>query len=250
VAADGRHIYAVGNSEIAKYDRRTGRRLAVWRGDPARFPHLNSCSLVGVRLVCAASNYPATPMRSRVEIFDPRTMRHLQTVDLGWQGGSLTWVDARGGDWWAGFANYDGRGGEAGRDHAQTKVVRFDRAWRVKQSWTLPPSVLERMKPYSTSGGVWGRGGALYVTGHDRPEAYVLRPPPDGAVLEHVATVPTPMDGQAIARWGGVLFGVRRATREIVAFRDPRSLNGAGQARPRRSPSPSLPACAGGRARP
>jgi len=218
VAVDARHVYAIGNSEIAKYDRATGRRIAGWSGDPAKFPHLNSCALVRRELVCAASNYPEVPMESRIEVFDPQRMQHLRTVDLGRQQGSLTWAAWRDGAWWAGFANYDNRGREAPRDHRDTKVVKFDARWKPLATWTLPPNVLERMKPYSTSGGVFGPGGLLFVTGHDRPEAYVLRIPKSGAVLEHVRTLPVAMEGQAIGidEGRGLLFGIRRGVREIV----------------------------------
>jgi hypothetical protein len=146
-------------------------------------------------------------------------------VELGEQGGSLTWVDRRAGAWWAGFANYDGHGSDGGRDHRATKVVKFDDQWRPLAAWTFPPAVLERMKPYSASGGAFGPDGLLYVTGHDRPEIYVLRLPESGGVLELVAILPGAMSGQAIAfdrsARGRVLFGVRRATGEVVAMRLP-----------------------------
>ena len=122
VPVDGAFVYAVGNSEIGKYDRATGQQVAKWTGDPATFPHLNSCAVIGAELVCASSNYPATPMASTVEVFDPVTMVHVRSQPLGRQPGSLTWVDRREGAWWAGFANYDGRGGEPGRDHRFTTV--------------------------------------------------------------------------------------------------------------------------------
>jgi outer membrane protein assembly factor BamB len=224
VAVDGAHVYAIGNSTIAKYDRRTGRKLAQWTGDPERFPHLNSCEVAGGELLCAASNYPHTPMESRIEVFDAERMQHLRTIDLGRQGGSLTWVTRKDGAWWAGFANYDGRGGEPGRDHRATKLVKFGPGWRAQATWSFPAAVLDRMKPYSASGGTWGRDGLLYVTGHDRPEIYVLQAPPGGGELRLVATLPAPMGGQAIAFDPGaprVLFGVRRATREVVEMRLP-----------------------------
>ena len=71
VAVDAQAIYAVDNSVIAKYDRRTGAKVAAFTGDPSKFPHMNSCAVIGRELVCAASNYPATPMVSQVEVFDP-----------------------------------------------------------------------------------------------------------------------------------------------------------------------------------
>lgn len=225
VAVDGRHIYAVDNSTIGKYDRRTGQRVAIWKGDAATFPHLNSCDVIGRELVCAASNYPKTPMVSSIEIFDRVRMRHLRTIPLGSQPGSLSWVQKRGRDWWAGFANYDGRGGEAGRDHTFTTVVKFDRAWRPLASWRFPGTVLQRFKPRSASGGAFGEDGLLYVTGHDLPEAYVLRATPGRAELDHIATVPIAAEGQAIAfdrSSARVLFGISRAKREIVAMRLPK----------------------------
>jgi hypothetical protein len=227
VAAGRKHFYAVDNSVIAKYERASGRKVRAWSGDAATFPHLNSCDLTRRNLfrrelVCAASNYPATPMDSRVEVFDARTLKHLRSVPLGHQGGSLTWVARRKGAWWAGFANYDGRGGEPGRDHRATKVVKFDAAWKAQATWTYPDSVLARFAPRSASGGVFGADGRLYVTGHDLPEVYVLEAPAGGGVLRHVATLPAPIEGQAIAfDPSGVLFGIRRAERAVVAVKLP-----------------------------
>ena len=225
VAVDAAHIYAVDNSTIAKYDRRTGKQVAVWKGEAAKFPHLNSCAVIARELVCAASNYPALPMKSSVEVFDPARMVHLRSVDLGDQAGSLTWVDRKDGAWWTGFANYDGRGGAPGRDHRATKLVKFDDRWRPLATWTFPPAVLDRFKPRSASGGTWGPDGLLYVTGHDAAEVYVLRLPRRGQVLEHVATIGAPIEGQAIAfdrAAGRVLFGISRAKREVVGFKLPR----------------------------
>jgi len=164
-------------------------------------------------------------MTSQVEVFDPSTLKHLRRIPLGHQFGSLTWVDRRDGAWWAGFANYDGRGGEPGRDHRFTTLVRFDDAWKPHESWTFPPAVLARLAPMSASGGSFGADGRLYVTGHDRPELYVLEAPKGGGVLKLVATIPIPSPGQAIAfdrSQPGVMFGVSRATREVVGFRLPK----------------------------
>lgn len=224
VAVDATHVYAVANSTIAKYDKTTGERLAAWSGDPATFPHLNSCGVVGAELVCASSNYPKTPMTSTVEVFDPARMVHLRSIPLGHGHGSLTWVERRDGFWWACFANYDGRGGEPGRDHSFTTLVKYDDAWREARTWRFPERVLARFAPSSSSGGAFGPDGRLYVTGHDRPELYALTIPDDGEVLVHVATVAVPMEGQAIA-WdasqAGVLWGISRAGRQLVATRVP-----------------------------
>lgn len=223
VTADGDHLYAIDNSQIGKYDRHTGRKVAEWRGDPALFPHLNSCALIEAQLVCASSNYPATPMTSSVEMFDPATLSHVGTVPLGPGTGSLTWVLRRDGVWWAAFANYDDRGGDAGRDHRATILVRFDDEWRRTGAWLFPETVLARFAPKSSSGGVWGADGNLYVTGHDATELYVLALPEAGGVLRHIATVPGATPGQAIALdpVEGRLWGIDRGRRELVEMRLP-----------------------------
>lgn len=224
VAADDRALYAVGTSEIGRYDRTSGRRTGGWLGDPKQFPHLNSCAAIGRELVCAASNYPATPMRSTVEIFDLASLAHKRSIRLGRQKGSLTWVVRKDRAWWACFANYDGKGGEPGRDHRATIVVKFDRAWRRVGVWRFPPAVLARLAPRSASGGVLDAQGLLYVTGHDAPEVYVLRAPPDGDELEHLVTVAAPIEGQAIALDPADprrLYGISRSNRQVVEMRLP-----------------------------
>ena len=224
VAVDAGFIYAVDNAQIAKYDRKTGAKVAHFKGDPVKFPHMNSCAVIGAELICAGSNYPATPMQSQVEVFDPRTLNHLRTIPLGRQPGSLTFVDRRSGSWWAGFANYDARGGEPGRDHTFTALIRFDDQWRPLDTWTFPPEVLALMAPSSASGGAFGADGRLYVTGHDLPELYVLEAPKGGGVLKRVATIEIAVEGQAIAfdrSAPGVLFGISRGKREVVAMKLP-----------------------------
>jgi hypothetical protein len=180
--------------------------------------------VLGRELVCAGSNYPQTPMQSRVEVFDPVRMRHVRTIPLADAPGSVTWVDRRGGRWWAAFANYDGRGGEPGRDHTATALLAFDDRWRAVARWRFPPSVLARFAPRSTSGGGWGRDGLLYVTGHDRPELYALQVPPGGGVLKHLATIPVGVEGQSVV-WDPTskrrLYGIRRRTGEVVAMEIP-----------------------------
>lgn len=224
VAVDARHFYAVANSRIAKYDKATGAKVAEWTGDKARFPHINSCAVIGRELVCVNSNFPETPMTSSVEVFDPAKMVHLRTISLGQQIGSLTWVDRKDGVWWAAFANYDGKGGEPNRGHQYTALVQFDDQWRRMQGWSFPLSVTEGFKPMSSSGGGWGADGRLYVTGHDHPELYVLELPKGGSKLDHIATIEAAIEGQAITfdkSQPGVLYGISRPNREVVVMRLP-----------------------------
>lgn len=224
VANDHRRIYAIANDAIGAYDRATGRRVAQWRGDPRLFKHMNSCTVRSRRLVCAASNYPEVPQASAIEWFDTKTLRHVATRSLGPGRGSLTWLDWHDGSWWAAFANYDAKGGEAPRDHRWTTLVRFDAGFVEQGAWLFPPEVLARMAPKSASGGAWNRDGFLYVTGHDRPEIYVLKLPKAGSTLELVTTIRLPTNGQAIAwdaRDDRLLWSIERGRKELVASRIP-----------------------------
>jgi hypothetical protein len=223
VAASGDDLYAISNHSITRIAVKTGKEVARWEGDAASFPHLNSCIVSGTELLCAASNYPAVPMHSRIERFDARSLRHLGTQPLDGPG-SLTWVVSHDGGWWACYANYDGNGGTPGRDHTFTTLVRYDRDWHATAEWRFPQAVLDRMSPRSASGGIWGKGDLLYVTGHDRPELYALRAPAGGGTLTLVATISIPTDGQAIALGGrdpNLLWSIERRTHELVASRLP-----------------------------
>ena len=224
VVADKRYVYAISNAQIGKYDRVTRKRVALWQGDPQLFKHMNSCILKGPQIVCAASNYPDVPQASSIEWFDAVRMRHVRSHSLGPGRGSLTWLDWHDGSWWACFANYDNKGGEPGRDHRLTTLVRYSPDFAEQGAWLFPASVLDRFAPYSSSGGIWGEDGLLYVTGHDRPELYALRLPEAGSVLQHVATLAIATNGQAIAWERGadrVMWSIERGERNVVAVRVP-----------------------------
>jgi hypothetical protein len=219
VASDGVHAYAVDNSRIGKYRISDGRRVAGWSGDPARFPHLNSCAVDGARLVCAASNYPALPHASRAEFFDRRTLRHLRSHDFGETDGSLTVIFRNGHLWWAVFAHYDGKGGQPGKDHRATRLVRMDEHFRQEASWTFPPEVLAEISPSSISGAAAGPDGTLIASGHDRPVVYVLDAPRPGAELVLRARIEVATHGQAIGadpRRPAMLWSISRAERAVV----------------------------------
>ena len=217
-------VYAVRNFELIRYDKASGEERARWTGDKTRFPHINSCALIAQDLVCASSNYPSVPHVSTVEFFDPMTLAHRRSVSLGLGTGSVTWVDRRDGAWWVMFANYDVNGSEAPRDHRFTTLVKFDDQWRRLEGWALPKTVLDRVKPMSVSGGGFGPDGRLYLSGHDHPELYAVTIPAGGGVLDHAETIAMEAEGQAID-WDesrpGMLYGITRRTREILAMKIP-----------------------------
>lgn len=222
--SDGRHLYAIDNAAISKIDPASGKVIARWQGDKALFKHMNSCISRGTQLICAASNYPEVPMTSSIETFDTVAMKHVASRSLGPGRGSLTWFDWHDGSWWACFANYGDKGGEAGRDHRLTTLVRFDRNFIEQGAWLFPADILERMAPYSSSGGAWAKDGYLYVTGHDRPELYVVALPEAGSTLRHIATMLIPTNGQAIAwdpKESRRLWAIERSSKELVASQIP-----------------------------
>ncbi|MDT8429846.1 MAG: hypothetical protein RQ757_13910 [Pseudomonadales bacterium] len=226
-AADADHVYAIVNTAIGQYRKADGgfvRRYAAARDGYVR--HMNSCYAEAGRLYCANSNFPETPMGSSIEIFDTATMAHVDTYSLGMlEEGSLTWFERIDGGWMAGFAHYDDNGGLPYKDHRYAAIVRYDPDWRRIGGWLIPDSVLGRMQPYAASGGGVGPDGLLYLTGHDRPEMYVLAAPALGPTLVHIATIAIAVEGQAFA-WDKssperVVYGISRPNREVRGFRIP-----------------------------
>ncbi|MDK1373504.1 MULTISPECIES: cycloisomerase [unclassified Sinorhizobium] len=217
VGVDADHFYAVDNRMIAKYDKASGERVAVFEDQKdGPIKHLNSAVVVEGEIYAAHSNFPDWPAANSVEVFDAATMQHLDTYALGIDRGFFTWLDYHDGSWWGAFANYNrkfGHGPFAYGNKDNTQVVRFDRDWRIAEAWVLPHEVLEKFGDMSNSGGSWGPGGRLYLTGHDAAEAYVMERPETGSVLKWIATVPLKNTGQGIA-WDrstpDVLYGISR----------------------------------------
>lgn len=205
--ADGRFVYAVDNTVIAKYERSTGRKVAVSTSDAK---HLNSAAWWEDRIICAHSNFPRKPEQSEVRVLDPETMALTVLHRFSENHGSLTWVVREGDAWWCTFAHY-------GADNPKTKLVKFDRGWRKLGAWTYPPEVVARLGKMSISGGLW-RDGVLLATGHDAREIYRLRVPAEGGVLELIDTVKSPFPGQGIAldRQTGGLVGIDRKQRAVI----------------------------------
>lgn len=226
VAVDREHFYAVDNAVVAKYAIGTGRSVARWT-DPTGglIRHLNSCLADGGRLWCANSNYPARPMGSSIEVLETASLTHVESHSLGvLDEGSITWFDRVAGGWVAGFAHYTGNGGVPFKDHTYSGVVAFDVEWRRRGGWLFPPSVVERMAPDAASGGAIGPDGWLYLTGHDRPELYVVGRPTMGPALVHLATIDVQAEGQAFS-WAQdgsrTIYAIDRRTHKVRAIAVP-----------------------------
>ena len=206
-AAEGEFVYAITSRSVVKYDRATGKRLAVSTG-AAR--HLNSGFFWKGKLLLAHSNYPLKPERSEIKVLDVGTMKLTTFKAFGKAGGSLVWVLRKDGHWWCNFAHY-------GADNAKTFLAKYDDQWRELARWTYPQKVISQLGRYSLSGGIW-RGDELWVTGHDDPVAFRLRLPKAGGVLEYVGQHAVPFTGQGLANdtVTGGLIGINRARRQVV----------------------------------
>lgn len=206
-AADARFLYAISSTEIVRYDRATGQRIAASRGAAM---HLNSGFLDGGKLYCAHSNYPAQPARSEIKVLDLTTLELATYKDFGSFAGSLTWCVRHEGHWWCNFAHYRA-------DNARTVLVRFDANWKELGRWTYPMKVVGQLGGNSISGGIW-LGGEILATGHDDPVLFRLRLPPQGGELEYVGTDKIPFTGQGIAfdPVTGGLVGIHRSRKQVV----------------------------------
>lgn len=218
VGVDADAFYAVDNTVIAKYDKKTGTLIAKWEGGAdGSATHLDSATVVDGKLYAAHSNYPAWPMTSSVEIWDAATMKHIESHSLGIERGSLTWLDRdASGVWWGAFANYNrvfDKSPIAYGNKYNTQLVRFDADWRVAEAWVYPEALVEKFDDMSNSGGAWGPDGKLYITGHDNPELYVMELPKIGSELKWVGTIPAEIAGQGFAfdhSRPGVIYGIIR----------------------------------------
>jgi hypothetical protein len=89
---------------------------------------------------------------------------------------------------------------------------------------------------FSVSGGAFGPGGFLYVTGHDDTALYVLAMPAAGPTLKWVATIPISAQGQAFSwdpRDPHLLYTISKAGREVIAGRLTRSPDAPDDSSPR-----------------
>jgi hypothetical protein len=222
VAVDKNYIYVIGTREIGKYDKLTGEFITSWNeAENGPVIHLDSGVIIEGKLYCAHSNYPGIPMTSSVEVWDAKTLEHIDSHSFGIHWGSCTWVDFYNGFWWAAFAQYDKWKSETNKGTEWTTIVKFDENWHYLNTWVFPLDVIERFRPMSNSGGSWGSDGLLYCTGHDRPELYAMQIPVSGTKLELIDIVPIDNTGQGIA-WdrseAGIIYTISKKDRQVRVF--------------------------------
>jgi hypothetical protein len=222
IAVDRDYFYAVDDRAIAKYRKQDGKLVNRWEDRAGRhFIHLNSAVVVDGKLYAAHSDWPRLPPTSSVEIWNAKTMAHIQTHTFGLSSlGYLTWLDFHNGYWWGAFAHYGRIGRGSGGDAydggtIKTSLSKFDKDWNIIGSWAFPAKLLKAFGTMSNSGGSWGPDGFLYLTGHDLAAVYKVKIPEFGSTLNLVETIPLHIRGQGIA-WDrhqdNVFYGIIRAT--------------------------------------
>jgi hypothetical protein len=222
VAVDTDYFYVINNSSITKHRKEDGKLMASWDGtQEGILTHLNSGMVIGEKLYCAHSNYPDQPMASSIEVFDTRTLEHIDNHSFGIMIGSATWIDQYGEYWLVGFAHYSGKGASEGKDTRWTSVVKFNQEWQQVESWIFSKQLIDKFMPKSNSGGVIGKDGLLYCTGHDKAELYVLQIPDKGYTLQYLKTIPTTIEGQGIGLDKSikdrlVFYGISRAGNTVI----------------------------------
>ena len=219
VAVDSLYFYTISNAKIVKRRKVDGKVVKEWQGP---LKHLNSGIVLDGKLYCANTNYPEVPMASSLEIFDTETLEHVDSHSFGLYAGSFTWIDRYQGDWYLMFVHYENQAQEQGKGVEYSTLIQMDSTFQRKAGWVLPKPLVERVRPYSISGGSFAEDGTLYLTHHHHEEIYRCRLPKMGYTLEWLDTMEVPIQGQGMA-WDrsqpGVLYGIHRQNREVVRLR-------------------------------
>ncbi|MDB5409349.1 MAG: Endonuclease/exonuclease/phosphatase [Rhodospirillales bacterium] len=206
-AADGDSIFAIEDTAIAKYDRRSFKLVARSTGTAH---HLNSGFVWEGTLYCAHTSLRGD---SEIVALHPGTMELRKFKDLSNHPGKITWVVRDATFWWVNFAFY-------GSENAGTHLAKFDQEWQELGRWHYPREVISDLGGNSISGGVLLRS-ELLVTGHDKKVIYRLKYPEEGQPLQLIEVIPSPFPGQGIASdpVSGGLIGIDRNRHEVVFAR-------------------------------
>lgn len=220
IAVDKKFFYIINNTSISKHCKKEGLQVAVWEDKDSLLKHMNAGVIIDNKLFCTHSNFPGTPMVSSIEIFDPKTLEHIDSHSFGILNGSATWIDKHKGYWYVAFAHYAGYGGLENRNNSWSKLVKFDSNFRQIESWIFPKELLIKFGKHSSSGGIIFPDGRILCTGHDNLEAYILEFPSKGSTLQLIETINIGSYGQGIAREkignSDLIYGLIRSEKKVV----------------------------------
>ena len=208
VAIDSKYFYAINNNSIGKYSRKSGKRV-LYKKVP--FKHLNGGKIVNGDLV-VVNNPAGKPEQNALIWLDPSNLQVVDVMQMSFIQGSLTWFDWAWDKWWVCDARY-------GKKVKDTTIYCFNEQWEPMGFWKIPKSLVGDLEPYSLSGGAWF-GDHLYVSGHDKPEMYLLELPKDKLHAKLIQTVQVCFDGQGFVfeRGKGKIYvwGIRRDDSVVV----------------------------------
>lgn len=220
VSADKDHIYTISNTRIIKRAKSDQSIVDSWEGDPkGPISHLNSGYIEDGIMYCASSNYPKVPMASSIEIFDLEKMQHIGNHSWGIYIGSCTWIDRVEDYWYAMFVHYENYAQEGNKGVAYTSLLQFDSSWRRISGWTLPDSLIKRLKPLSISGGIMLTDSTMLLSPHHYEELYEMQIPNMGTELIWKKTIDVPFQGQGFAvdpTLENTYWGIHRKNREVI----------------------------------
>ena len=207
--ADEKYAYAISNSKVAQYDRKTGKQMQLSDG-PAE--HLNSGWVAKGKIYCAHSNFPKLPQKSDIRIYDPLTNKLSIHHEFKNSEGSLTWCirDPEDKFWFCCFAYYQ-------KDNSKTYLVQMDNEFQELKRWRFPEKVVKDWDNASASGGIWD-DNSLLVTHHHYKVLYRLKLPAKGNQLELIEALSCPFPGQGIAYdpLTKGLVGIHRPEKKIL----------------------------------
>lgn len=204
-AADENFIYAIEDTAIAKYDRKSLKLVAKSTGVAA--VHLNSGFVWHDIIYCAHTSPSGS---NEIMSLDTATMTLRSFKDFSDHPGKITWVVRDAHFWWVNFAFY-------GSDNAGTYLTKLDEHWQEVARWHYPHEVVSDLGRQSISGGVL-LNSLVLVTGHDKKVIYRVRVPTQGDLLQFVDAIPSPFPGQGIATdpVTGGLVGIDRDRHEVL----------------------------------
>jgi len=200
VAVSDKFIFVINTNSISKHDKTNYSKLKTKKIDG----HANGGIVLNNML--HITNNPKGS--NSIGIYD-LDLNFVKSIKIN-VNGSLTWIDFYNNEWWGMVVYYK-------KDVRKTRLVKFNRKWQIVKEWKWPKKILERLYPYSISGGQFNkRNGLLYLTGHDRQEIYIVRINPNSNILELVSIEEIPFSGQGISFHGGYLYGIDREKREVI----------------------------------
>ena len=198
------YIYVVSSNTICMHDKKTGKLIKKVK---TNLEHLNGgiiFSKSGQDNKLYLTNNPnGSHKLNSIEIFD-LNLKHIQSIKLPHLKGkgSLTWIDYYDNSWWGTLVYYKDK-------VAKTRLVKFNDDWTINVSWQYPKNILNRFKPYSSSGGQFDKKtGLLFIMGHDKEEVYIMKVNNKSKRLILVEIMEVPIGGQGISleNRGGDLY--------------------------------------------